>query len=214
MFEEAWCLGHGMIMLSAVLQRPFASCLVFAFLFTFVFDALVAARQEASAEAPHATQASILPRDLEQQVSSLKAEVARLKNENQALQKYISESRDSVLARLKQEFLKQEMDLRISEISYKKKELDIIQEAFEWQANASVVLLYLVVFIALIGIIFSGIQLWKAYKLSDPQTETTLEVSAGKIRITSSIVGIIILTISLGFMYLFLQEVYPIREVG
>ncbi len=99
-------------------------------------------------------------------------------------------------------------------INHQKKELEIIKETFEWQGDASIVLLYLVVFIALIGIIFSGFQLWKAYKLSDPQPETTLEVSAGKIRITSSVVGIIILTISLGFMYLFLQEVYPIREVG
>jgi hypothetical protein len=43
---------------------------------------------------------------------------------------------------------------------------------------------------------------------------TNLELSATGVKITSSIAGVIILAMSLGFFYLYLKEVYPIKLYG
>lgn len=43
---------------------------------------------------------------------------------------------------------------------------------------------------------------------------TNLELSASGVKITSSIAGVIILAMSLGFFYLYLKEVYPIKLYG
>jgi hypothetical protein len=43
---------------------------------------------------------------------------------------------------------------------------------------------------------------------------SNLEISASSVRITSSVVGVVVLVISLAFFYLFLQEVYTIQPSG
>jgi hypothetical protein len=43
---------------------------------------------------------------------------------------------------------------------------------------------------------------------------TNLELSASGVKITSSIAGVAILAMSLGFFYLYLKEVYPIKLYG
>jgi len=87
-----------------------------------------------------------------------------------------------------------------------------VQEAvFEWQHMAGNVILILVVVVVLSGVGFSGLQLYKAVTEGGPQASSELEVSATKFRVTSSVVGIIVLTLSLAFLYLFIMNVYTIR---
>jgi hypothetical protein len=71
-----------------------------------------------------------------------------------------------------------------------------------------------IVLLILSGIVFTGIQLFMVVSLnnlSELNSEITIE-TAGKISINSSIVGAIVLIISLAFFYLYLQYVYKIQN--
>jgi len=46
-----------------------------------------------------------------------------------------------------------------------------------------------------------------------PLGATTLKLSAAGLEVTSQIVGLIVLVLSLAFFFLYVKEVYPIREV-
>lgn len=100
-------------------------------------------------------------------------------------------------------------------------ELNEIQRSkFKWQDRASEVTLWLVVFVVVSGVSLSAFQLWLAFAKSSGVagggeiTDTTIELSKQSFRVTSSIVGIIILLISVGFLFLFLREVYTIKIVS
>jgi len=84
---------------------------------------------------------------------------------------------------------------------------------FAWQLIASYMVLAIVVVVTLAGIGFSAAQLINALRLSQPQGNIDLEISASKVRITSSVVGVVVLTLSIVFLYLFLDRIYEIREL-
>jgi hypothetical protein len=90
----------------------------------------------------------------------------------------------------------------------------IAADKFVWQDRASEVILWLVAMVVIGGISLTAFQLWMAFGKAGAITETTLEASAKNFRVTSSVVGIIVLVISVSFLYLFLREVYHIEIVG
>ena len=74
--------------------------------------------------------------------------------------------------------------------------------------------------IVLSGLAFAGIQFYISMKQMSVRKKsednqlgsgTNLELSASGIKVTSSVLGIIILAISIGFFYLYLAHVYPIK---
>lgn len=85
---------------------------------------------------------------------------------------------------------------------------------FVWQDRASEVTLWLVVIVVVSGLAMSGFQLWIAFRRPDHSTDTTIDLSAQNFRVTSSVVGIVVLIISIGFLFLFLREVYDIKMVS
>jgi len=103
---------------------------------------------------------------------------------------------------------------------------------FNWQFWTSVVLLVVVVVICISGVIFSGFQLYSAtaqdfrgrnadrlnadhLAANKPdQLAANVELSWQSVRVTSSVIGLVVLVISLAFFYLFLKDVYPISAVG
>jgi hypothetical protein len=89
----------------------------------------------------------------------------------------------------------------------------ITANKFIWQDRASEVTLWLVAFVVISGVCLAALQLWLAFFRGGEITDTTLEVSASNFRVTSSVVGIIILTISVAFLYLFLKEIYRIELI-
>jgi len=86
-----------------------------------------------------------------------------------------------------------------------------IEASYDWQIFASNVSLWLVVIIVVAGVAFSGFQLWHAAISGQPQAESQLEVSAKNFRLTSSVVGVVVLGLSLFFFYLFVKEIYTIK---
>lgn len=90
------------------------------------------------------------------------------------------------------------------------------RKVFDWQLLSSKITFYLVIFLVLCGVYFSGVQFHKSLKEEnlEKSTEVTqLSASAQGITISSPILGVIILIISLLFFYLYLIYVYPIEEI-
>ena len=85
---------------------------------------------------------------------------------------------------------------------------------FIWQDRASEVTLWLVVIVVISGLSMSAFQLLIAFRRPDHSTDTTIDISAQNFRVTSSVVGIVVLLISIGFLFLFLREVYNIKMVS
>lgn len=92
---------------------------------------------------------------------------------------------------------------------------------FEWQAKQyqkvyqqqicfGKIIFCLVIIIVLVGIVFSGIQFCHAIKYQLP-TDSTVLLSPVNIQLTTSLVGVLILLLSLGFFYLFLRYAYIIK---
>ncbi|MEM7211449.1 MAG: hypothetical protein AAF479_06050 [Pseudomonadota bacterium] len=84
------------------------------------------------------------------------------------------------------------------------------QTVFEFQSIST-----RLIFATVLGLV--GIGVWFAWKQFErdkdkPATESTLELTGKGLKVTSSVLGVIILTLSLGFFYLYLVYVYPIQE--
>ncbi|MFA5329131.1 MAG: hypothetical protein WC384_15155 [Prolixibacteraceae bacterium] len=91
---------------------------------------------------------------------------------------------------------------------------------FTWQLLSSVIIFCMVTFLVLTGIYFAWLQFKLAMKDrekgdgSRPENLTTeLNVSSKEIKVSSPVLGVIILIISLLFFYLYLVYVYPIQEI-
>lgn len=91
---------------------------------------------------------------------------------------------------------------------------------FTWQLFSSIIIFCVVTFLVLIGIYFAWLQFKVAMKerekVQEGQSEnltTEINVSSKEIKVSSPVLGIIILIISLLFFYLYLLYVYPIEEI-
>jgi len=102
---------------------------------------------------------------------------------------------------------------------------------FEWQLLSSKFIFFLVMIVVLSGILFSGLQFYQSFKLTSKftkmansknldqiekimnQDSSTIEISpTNGFSVTTSIVGLLVLGVSIGFFYLYLNHVYPINE--
>jgi hypothetical protein len=108
--------------------------------------------------------------------------------------------------------LKEYFEYRIS--GYKHR-----QNVFHWQLYSSKIIFIVVVFLVIAGIYFSGIQFHSSLKLkklkgsTEENKPTEIVASIKGIKVSSPILGVIILIISLLFFYLYLIHVYPIIEI-
>jgi hypothetical protein len=107
------------------------------------------------------------------------------------------------------------------------------EAAFAWQSISTKVIFLLVIIVVLTGLYLSWMQFNFAHKapmkLTRPSTEaspieqspdkqvdpenTTIEVNTSGMTITSSVIGLIILALSIVFFFLYLKFVYPIITV-
>lgn len=107
--------------------------------------------------------------------------------------------------------------------TYYMESLDNRRRVFSWTHFSSVVIFWMVTIIVLFGLIFSTIQfrisMLNAQKKAasnlateDESTKTGLKISMSGLEVNSSVLGIIILVISLAFFYLYLIYIYPVKE--
>lgn len=113
--------------------------------------------------------------------------------------------------------LKTEYEYDISKYKHRR-------NVFDWQYTSSIIIFWIVIIIVFVGLIFSGMQFYISIKrgsdekeaksgVGDSENVTEFEASIKGIKVSSSVLGIIILVISLVFFYLYLVHVYPIKEV-
>jgi hypothetical protein len=89
---------------------------------------------------------------------------------------------------------------------------------FEWQLLSTKIIFVVVLLLVLAGIYFAAIQFHSGLRRragANPAgpDETEVSLSLSEVKLRSPVLGVIILTISLAFFYLYLVHVYPIRNV-
>ena len=106
------------------------------------------------------------------------------------------------------------------------------QDAFAWQSVSTKVIFGVVIIVVLAGLYLSWMQFNFAHnaplKVTTPSTEgpaiattptnpsngvNTIEVNTSGVKITSSVIGLVILTLSIVFFFLYLKFVYLIIEL-
>ena len=97
-----------------------------------------------------------------------------------------------------------------SSLDYYKGGLEQRSKVFKWQHITTKVIFFVVLILVAIGVYFAWIQ-FRTGKGEMDRSE--LEISLQGIKVNSSVLGIIILMISLVFFYLYLRYVYPISEL-
>ncbi|MGH6921170.1 MAG: hypothetical protein ACREJ0_26130, partial [Geminicoccaceae bacterium] len=86
---------------------------------------------------------------------------------------------------------------------------------FAWQSLSTKIIFVVVLLLVLAGIYFAAIQFHAGLRRRDgaDPAETELSLSLSEVKVRSPVLGVIILTISLAFFYLYLVHIYPIRNV-
>lgn len=84
------------------------------------------------------------------------------------------------------------------------------RQAFEWQYWSSKFIFWLVIALVSLGATFSALHF--VHSLNQP-SDVEFEGSIKGVKLKTSLVGIVILVISLLLFYLYLSNVYPISEV-
>lgn len=94
---------------------------------------------------------------------------------------------------------------------------------FQWQHTSSRVIFVFVLLLVSVGLLFSYMQ-FRMYlrgagrtrsgtgQPSGKSMETDLEISSGGVKASSNVLGVIILTLSLAFFYLYLVHVFPVSD--
>ena len=83
---------------------------------------------------------------------------------------------------------------------------------FKWQEFASNVMLWVVVVVVLSGLVFSAAQLIDGLRFGK-DLQGNLEISAQGLKVTSSIVGLLVLAMSIAFVLIFVDQIYEIHVV-
>jgi hypothetical protein len=92
------------------------------------------------------------------------------------------------------------------------------KKVFMWQLLSSKLIFFVVVGLVISGIYFAGLQFFHAIKLSkkagdvEKLMNTELSASSDEIKVSSPVLGVIILVLSFLFFFLYLKFVYPIQD--
>ena len=87
------------------------------------------------------------------------------------------------------------------------------KRAFNFQYYSSIFIFITVLLIVYSGLVLSYLNFRQNLKTNTTQ-ESEFEIGKSGIKIRSSVIGLIILTISITFLYLYLRYVYIISEIG
>ena len=92
-------------------------------------------------------------------------------------------------------------------------------DVFEWQLFSSKLIFVAVLALVLAGIYFAAVQFHTGLvrkgkaNVAESEERTELVASVKGVKVSSPVLGVVILVISLAFFYLYLVYVYPIQEI-
>jgi hypothetical protein len=104
-----------------------------------------------------------------------------------------------------------EREYNIARYQYEIESLKYKKERYAWHGEASTKIFWVVIAIVASGIIFSGIQFYASFQQTIGAT-SSVKLSTSGVEVNSSVLGVIILVISIAFFYLYLTYVYPIDD--
>ncbi len=102
-----------------------------------------------------------------------------------------------------QEFLRAGLDYRVYSYSHAKR-------TFEWQYWSGQIIFWIAMLLVFAGVAFSAVQFYVGL----PKGASEFEASVRGIKLKSSVLGLLILAMSMIFFYLYLKYVYPISNVS
>jgi hypothetical protein len=91
---------------------------------------------------------------------------------------------------------------------YQRDAIEHTRKVYAWQHVSSIIIFYVVIFLVMVGVLFSWLQFKAAAYKAESQE---LDASMTGVKITSSTLGVVILVLSMCFFYLYLRYVYPIN---
>jgi hypothetical protein len=101
----------------------------------------------------------------------------------------------------------------IAYYTYKRDEFYQANRVFYWQLISSKIIFFVVIALVVTGIWFAGVQFYSGLKKGEKFEENKLEFTKEGVKLNSSVIGLIILVISIAFFYLYLVYVYPIHKI-
>ena len=88
------------------------------------------------------------------------------------------------------------------------------RDVFRWQLFSAKIIFGTVILLVMAGIYFAAVQFHHGLRQDKlPAQDSEFEASLKGIKVSSPVLGVIILTISLAFFYLYLVHVYPIEFI-
>ena len=84
------------------------------------------------------------------------------------------------------------------------------ESVLKWQHLSTQIILFVVLILVAMGLYFAWVQFQNG---AASQASNKIEISLEGVKVSSPVLGVIILTLSLGFFYLYLVYVYPLNEV-
>ena len=123
----------------------------------------------------------------------------------------VPETSDSVTRAIQQDAWRAYFDYKHFGYTYRR-------SVFSWQLLSSKIIFFVVIVLVLSGIYFAGLQFFHAMRLSKKGADlqklmaSELTASAKEIKVSSPVLGVIILVLSFLFFVLSLKYVYPINE--
>lgn len=96
---------------------------------------------------------------------------------------------------------------------YHAQQIDHRLAVFRWQHRSSQIIFFVVIGVVAMGLYFSWMQ-FHAPREGEAGAVTTIEASGTGVKLSSPVLGVVILVLSLAFFYLYLVHVYRITEIG
>ena len=90
------------------------------------------------------------------------------------------------------------------------------RRVFAWQHFSTQIIFVVVLILVGAGLFFAWLQFRRdavAHAAGDNKSASQVEIGPGGVKVSSPVLGVIILTLSLAFFYLYLIYVYPIQEI-
>lgn len=118
---------------------------------------------------------------------------------------------DSLTNEKYQAALQEYYDYHISGLQHRSK-------VFRWQLFSSKIIFIVVIILVFAGIYFAAVQFYIGIKqvkekIPDYNDRTEITASMKGIKVSSPVLGVILLVISLAFFYLYLVHVFPIEDI-
>ncbi|MGR9054122.1 MAG: hypothetical protein ACU84J_15900 [Gammaproteobacteria bacterium] len=97
---------------------------------------------------------------------------------------------------------------------YRQSGLEHRSKVFQWQLLSAKLIFVVVLILVAAGIYFAAVQFHYGMKRQNGESmQTELSATTEGLKVSSPVLGVIILVISLAFFYLYLVYVYPIEDI-